>query len=200
MTYNITTCTGTPLNTSDPIPSLPLLRRRRLRATCKAYWRQCNRGISTRSQGLFGAHSLRWPRRTAGKFTSFLFCVPPLPIFRSLLCSLCVFASTLKSLILSFLWSDRLVKMVKMIVIRVSSVRVHTSLLYVFVDDSNDEHATTLHETGTGELGALGFLTRHLVPYIHDRLRLAWLSASSLIVLSHPPPRNDWLIVLREGL
>jgi hypothetical protein len=35
---------------------------------------------------------------------------------------------------------------------------------YVFVDDSNDEQATTLYETGTGELRALGFPTRHLGP------------------------------------
>ena len=28
--------------------------------------------------------------------------------------------------------------------------------VYIFVNDSNDEQATTLHETGTGELFALG--------------------------------------------
>jgi hypothetical protein len=34
---------------------------------------------------------------------------------------------------------------------------------FVFVDDNNDEQATaTLHETSTGELRALGFLTCHL--------------------------------------
>jgi hypothetical protein len=48
-----------------------------------------------------------------------------------------------------------------MIMIRVSSVRTHA---YVFVDDSNDEQATTLHETDTGKLRAPGFLTRHLGP------------------------------------
>jgi len=32
---------------------------------------------------------------------------------------------------------------------------------YVFVDDNNNEQAGTLHETGTGELRAPGFLTRH---------------------------------------
>ena len=37
---------------------------------------------------------------------------------------------------------------------------------YVF-DDSNDEQATT-YETATGELPALGFLTRHLCP-VHSR-------------------------------
>ena len=35
---------------------------------------------------------------------------------------------------------------------------------YVSVYDSNDEQATILHETGTGELRNLGFLTRHLSP------------------------------------
>lgn len=34
----------------------------------------------------------------------------------------------------------------------------------VFVEDSNDELATTLHETGTGELHALDFLAHHLGP------------------------------------
>jgi hypothetical protein len=33
---------------------------------------------------------------------------------------------------------------------------------YLFFDDSNDEQATTLHETGPGEPRALGFLTCHL--------------------------------------
>ena len=45
---------------------------------------------------------------------------------------------------------------------------------YVFVDGSNDELATTLHETGTGEIRALGFLTRHWVPCIHDGRRSVW--------------------------
>jgi len=52
--------------------------------------------------------------------------------------------------------------MVKMIMIR------HPPYVYmrinVLIDDSNDEQATTLHETGTEELHALGFLTRHLGP------------------------------------
>ncbi len=48
-----------------------------------------------------------------------------------------------------------------MIMIRVFSVRSIYMQAYVFVDDSNDEQAATLHETGTGELRAPGFLTRH---------------------------------------
>lgn len=52
--------------------------------------------------------------------------------------------------------------------IRVSWVRIHASLNYVFVDDSSDKQATTLHETGTGELCALGFLTHHLGP-VHSQ-------------------------------
>jgi hypothetical protein len=39
---------------------------------------------------------------------------------------------------------------------------------YVFVDDSSDEQVTTLHETDTGELRALGFPTRHL-GLVHSR-------------------------------
>jgi hypothetical protein len=42
----------------------------------------------------------------------------------------------------------------------------------VFVADRNDEQAKTPHGTGTGELRALDFLTRHLpgsVPCIYDR-------------------------------
>jgi hypothetical protein len=35
---------------------------------------------------------------------------------------------------------------------------------YVFVDDSNDEQAMILHESDTGELRALGFLTHDLGP------------------------------------
>jgi hypothetical protein len=54
--------------------------------------------------------------------------------------------------------------MVKMIVIRAPSVRITYMGTYVFVDDSNDEQATTFHEPRTGELCALGFLTRHLGP------------------------------------
>jgi len=63
---------------------------------------------------------------------------------------------------------------------------------YVFVDDSDvtDERATTLHETGTGELRALGFLTRHLgsVHLRQIRHRSAWHSASSIVVRLFPVP------------
>jgi hypothetical protein len=46
----------------------------------------------------------------------------------------------------------------------------------VSIDDSNDEQAMTPHETGTGELHALDFLTRHLA-FTTDTS--AWRSASS---------------------
>jgi hypothetical protein len=39
---------------------------------------------------------------------------------------------------------------------------------HVYVDDRNDEQATALHETDTGELRGLGFLTRHLGS-VHSR-------------------------------
>jgi hypothetical protein len=56
-----------------------------------------------------------------------------------------------------------------MIMIRASSVRIQYMQAYVFVDDSNDEQVTTLHETtGTRQLRALGLLTRQLCP-AHSR-------------------------------
>ena len=70
---------------------------------------------------------------------------------------LSVFAATLYSHF--SLWStDRFVLMVKMITIGVSS-RYEYMRAYVFIDDSKDERATTFHETGTGQLRALGFLS-----------------------------------------
>jgi hypothetical protein len=45
---------------------------------------------------------------------------------------------------------------------------------YVFVDGSNDELATILHETCTGEVRAFGLLTRHSRACIHDGHRSVW--------------------------
>ena len=41
--------------------------------------------------------------------------------------------------------------------------------VYEFVDDINDKQVVTLHEAGTGELRAVGLLTRHFswVPCIY---------------------------------
>ena len=57
--------------------------------------------------------------------------------------------------------------MVSMIVIRASSVRMNGSLC-IFFGNGDDEQAVTFHETGTGELRTLGFLTRHFGP-VHSR-------------------------------
>ena len=47
--------------------------------------------------------------------------------------------------------------------VMVSLVRIHVSLC-ILANDSHDGQATIRHETGTGELRALGFLTHHLGP------------------------------------
>src|ERR1700679_43672 len=90
-----------------------------LNATRRAYWCHFNRAISP----------MKWHERVylldpkaplaltpsdgdAGKLTSFLLGVPPLPFSPSLICSLSVFAATLRCLTPSFLWSGCLVLMV----------------------------------------------------------------------------------------
>jgi hypothetical protein len=73
----------------------------------------------------------------------------------SFLCSLCLRRYSLIPNLISFSGLI-VVLMVKMIIIKVSPIYVRA---YVLVDDSDDEQATAPHETGTGELRTLSFLS-----------------------------------------
>ena len=69
---------------------------------------------------------------------------------------------------------------------------------YVFVYDSNDEQTTILHETGTGELRNLDFLTLESRAFITNTVwrGVAVARRPSRSLLSHPFPAISSLDLL----